>query len=131
MVWKELWNELRHQGDVGEESLAAVPYLVRAYRERGVIDWNTFAIVAVIELARNEGKNPDVPGWLEGDYFNVIRELVELAATDVLRAKGADEVRCMLSIFALGKGLMSHAKFLLDYSEDETSDLEIAWKTAP
>ena len=130
-VWEELWNELHHQGDVGEASFAAVPYLVRAYRQRGVIDWNTFAIVSVIELARKEGKNPDVPGWLEEDYFRAIRELAELAATDVLRAKGPDEVRCMLSILALEKGLRSHAKFLLDYSEDEMSDLEIAWKTAP
>ena len=81
-VWEELWNELHHQGDVGEASFAAVPYLVRAYRQRGVIDWNTFAIVAVIELARKEGKNPDVPGWLEEDYFRAIRELAELAATD-------------------------------------------------
>jgi hypothetical protein len=130
-VWEELWDELHHQGDVGEASFAAVPYLVRAYRERGVIDWNTFAIVAVIELARKEGKNPDVPGWLEEDYFNAIRELAEVAAADILRAKGADEVLPILSILALEKGLRAHAKFLLDYSEDEMSDIEIAWKAAP
>jgi hypothetical protein len=28
-VWPELWNELHHQGDVGEDSDAAVPHLVR------------------------------------------------------------------------------------------------------
>jgi hypothetical protein len=51
-VWEELWNELHHQGDIGDASFAAVPYLVKAYQQRGVVDWNTFAIVAVIELAR-------------------------------------------------------------------------------
>lgn len=51
-AWHELWEELHHQGDVGEASYAAVPHLVRIYRERGAIDWNTYAIVAVTELAR-------------------------------------------------------------------------------
>jgi hypothetical protein len=50
-AWHELWEELHHQGDVGEASYAAVPHLVRIYRERSAIDWNTYAIVAVIELA--------------------------------------------------------------------------------
>jgi hypothetical protein len=56
-VWHELWEELHHQGDVGEASFAAVPFLVRSYRKRGVLDWNTYAIVAIIELARKEGNN--------------------------------------------------------------------------
>jgi hypothetical protein len=30
-VWQELWDELHHQGDVGEASFAAVPFLVRSY----------------------------------------------------------------------------------------------------
>jgi hypothetical protein len=102
-VWHELWDELHHQGDVGEASFAAVPYLVRAYRKRGVIDWNTFAIVAVIELARKKGKNLDVPGWLGEDYFNAIRELAEVAATVILRAKGADEIRLCSAFWPLEK----------------------------
>jgi hypothetical protein len=28
-AWKELWEELHHQGDLGEASYAAVPKLVR------------------------------------------------------------------------------------------------------
>jgi hypothetical protein len=55
-VWQELWDELHHQGDIGEASFAAVPFLVRNYRKRGVLHWNTYAIVAIIELARGEGK---------------------------------------------------------------------------
>jgi len=63
-VWDELWQGLHHQGDVGEASYAAVPHLVRIHRQRGVVDWNTYAIVATIELARGIGTNPDVPAWL-------------------------------------------------------------------
>jgi hypothetical protein len=42
-VWHELWEELHHQGDVGEASFAAAPFLVRSYRERGLLDWNIYA----------------------------------------------------------------------------------------
>jgi hypothetical protein len=59
-TWHALWDDLHHQGDVGEASYAAVPHLVRIYRNHGMPDWNTYAIVAVIELARNKGSNPAV-----------------------------------------------------------------------
>ena len=76
-TWHELWEGLHHQGDVGAASYAAVPHLVRIYRKRGIIDWNTYAIVAVIELARDDGKNPKVPKWLEDDYFQAIQDFGE------------------------------------------------------
>jgi hypothetical protein len=70
MVWEELWNELHHQGDVGEASYAAVPHLVSIYGKRPSADWNVYAIVAIIELARKHGSNPDVPTWLDSSYFS-------------------------------------------------------------
>lgn len=73
-VWPELWEELHHQGDVGEVSYATVPHLLRIYRQRRMEDWNTFRLFAVIALARGRGKNPDVPKWLKKDHFHAIRE---------------------------------------------------------
>ena len=35
-TWDELWNELHHQGDVGEASYAAVPALVEIRRRTRV-----------------------------------------------------------------------------------------------
>jgi hypothetical protein len=37
-AWRDLWEGLHHQGDVGEASYAAVPHLARIYRKGGVID---------------------------------------------------------------------------------------------
>ena len=122
-VWHELWEELHHQGDVGEASFAAVPFLVRCYRERGVFDWNTYAIVAIIELARKVGKNPDVPRWIADDYFKSIRELAEIGATEVLHANTAEDVRAILSIIAIEKGLRIHSELLLKYAEDELKEI--------
>ena len=118
-VWHELWDELHHQGDVGEASYVAVPFLVENYCERRVIDWNTYAIVAIIELARKEGKNPDVPQWFANDYFQAIRRLAEIGSSEVLRAETAEDVRAILSIIAINKGLRKHGSFLVNYTEDE------------
>ena len=123
-VWQELWEELHHQGDVGEASFAAIPFLVRSYREHGVFDWNIYAIVAIIELARKEGKNPDVPRWIADDYFQAIGDLADLGATEVLQAETQDDVRAILSVIAIEKGLRTHGKFLVNYSDDELKDIE-------
>jgi hypothetical protein len=123
-AWKNLWEELHHQGDVGDASYAAVPHLVRIYRQHRAIDWNTYAIVAVIELARGRDDNSDVPKWLEQDYFQALRELAEKGITEVLRAKTSEELRAILSVLAISKGARTHARFLLDYSEEELLELE-------
>jgi hypothetical protein len=49
-IWEEFWNELHHQGDVGTASYAAVLHLVRICIKRDIMDWNAFALVAVIAI---------------------------------------------------------------------------------
>lgn len=122
-VWKQLWDELHHQGDVGEASFAAVPFLVKSYRERGVLDWNTYALVAIIELARAERKNQDVPQWIKDDYFRAIRELAEIGAIEVLQAETKEDVRAILSILAIARGLRMHGELLMKYTEDELREI--------
>jgi hypothetical protein len=109
---------------VGEASYASVPYLVRIHRTSSTVDWNTYAIVAVIELARGKGKNPEVPNWLEEDYHRAIRELAEIGVADIWRTDEPETVRAILGVIAIAKGLRTHGKFLVDYSEDEMLDIE-------
>jgi hypothetical protein len=59
-----MWEELHHQGDVGDASYAAVPELVRIHRDGRAADWNLYAMVAIIELARTESQNPGGVGNL-------------------------------------------------------------------
>ena len=114
-TWHELWDDLHHQGDVGEASYAAVPHLVRIYRNHNAPDWNTYAIVAV---------NPVVPKWLEDDYFSAIQELAKIGAAEVLTANDPEALRAILGIIAIAKGLQTHGRFLVEFSEDELSDME-------
>jgi hypothetical protein len=123
-AWHELWEQLHHQGDVGEASYAVVPHLVRIHSERRLDDWNVYALVSVIELARGKGKNPEVPEWLKEEYFSAIQDLAKVGSTEILRAKDPDVVRAILSTLALAKGARTHARFLLDYSEEEMTDFE-------
>ena len=123
-TWHEIWGELYHQGDVGTASYAAVPHLVRIHRTLGVVDWNTYAIVSAIELARDKRTNPEVLKSLKEDYFRAIRELAEIGAAEILRTDEPESVRAILSVIALAKGLRIHAMFLVEYSEDELLEIE-------
>jgi hypothetical protein len=40
-IWEELWEALHHQGDVGDASYAAVPWLVETQKVRGDLNWNS------------------------------------------------------------------------------------------
>jgi hypothetical protein len=123
-VWHDLWNELHHQGDVGNASYAAIPHLVSIHRRRGIVDCNTYALVAIIELARPEKQNPILPGWLAEDYFHAIGELAKIGAAEVLRAEEAETVSSILSVIAIAKGLRAHGKFLVEYSDDELLNMK-------
>lgn len=117
-------KNFNHQGDVGEASYAAVPHIVRIHRKRGQYDWNTYALVGVIELVRGKGKNPEVPRWFKEEYFGAIQELAELGSVEVLRAKNPEDVRAILCILAIAKNAPTHARFLLEYSDEELMGLE-------
>src|ERR1700694_1098591 len=67
-TWHELWQELHHQGDVGEASYAAVTILADIHQSKLVTDWNLFSLAALIEVERHRRTNPPLPDWLLGDY---------------------------------------------------------------
>jgi hypothetical protein len=123
-TWRELWDELHHQGDVGEASYAAVPHLVRIYRKHGAPDWNTYAIVAIIELARQRGSNPVVPNWLHDDYFTAIQELAKIGVAEVLTTTDTEACRVILGVIAIVKGLPTQGRLLVEFSEEELLEME-------
>ena len=104
-AWEELWNELHHQGDVGEASYAAVTALVDLYSSGRHPDWNLFALSATIEIERHRKGNPPLPHWLRGDYEEAWQKLAELALT-VLRADNVDPdtLQTALAVLAIARG---------------------------
>jgi hypothetical protein len=122
-AWSELWDELHHQGDVGIASYAAVPLLVEAHRKRGCAEWNSYAIVSIIDLARTRPGNPKLPDWLQQDYQAAIHELASIGSRELSNVEDADTSRAILSVLALSKGLRMHAKVLINYNEEELREL--------
>jgi hypothetical protein len=123
-TWDELWQELYHQGDVGEGSFVAVPHLVRIYRRRGIPDWNTYAVVATIELARGKGGNPEVPDWSREAYDKALRELADTGLQELPRAGDKETVRSILGILAIVHGARTYGRILVEFTEDEVLELE-------
>jgi hypothetical protein len=123
-AWADLWRELYHQGDVGVGSYAAVPHLVRIHQAHGQSDWNTYALVASIELARGQGRNPEVPGWAQESYDSALQELALMGLTELPRSSTNKEVvRSILSILAIVFGARIYGRVLLDLEEDEVAEL--------
>lgn len=122
-VWPLLWQELYHQGDVGVGSYVAVPHLVRIHRARGAVDWNTYALVAAIELARTKGRNPDVPDWARDAYDSAFRQLSETGLAEFPRADSPEAVRSILAVLAIAKGARIYGRVLSELTEDEAAAL--------
>jgi hypothetical protein len=121
-AWEELWQELHHQGDVGEASYAAVPALVRVYQTRGVADWNTYALSATIEEARQNPNNPPVPEWLLADYERAWRELEALALREFSDATSEELADSIIAVLALAKGRLTLARMAM-LTEDERQEM--------
>jgi|SRR5689334_14189069 len=123
-AWHELWQELYHQGDVGEASYATVPFLVRGYQQLAPPKWNVFALVATIDLARDNPSNPNVPDWLLAAYQESIADLAQIGLVELKQTTDPDLVRGILSIIALWKGARTYALMLIEFSESEVQELE-------
>jgi hypothetical protein len=123
-AWDDLWNELHHQGDVGEGSFVALPHLVRIHRMHGVADWNTYALAATIELARDVCGNPDVPTWSRDAYEAGLRNLATLGLEEISAARDPETVRSILGLVAIVHGARTYGRILVQFSEDEIEELE-------
>jgi hypothetical protein len=122
-AWEELWNELHHQGDVGEASYAALPHLVRIARERAFSDWNVYALAATIETARLSGHNPALPPFIEPSYHEAWRELTEFGLEQLRFVSDELVVRSILGAVAIGKGSVKLGRLISEFDASEIEEV--------
>ena len=122
-AWKELWDELHHQCDVGEASYAAVPQLVSIHKTRRNRDWNLYGLVSTIEIQRHLKTNPPLPAWLESDYTEAWQTLIALAIEDLPKAIDPTTVQVLLGCIAIGKGLLVLGTIISEFTEDEWTEI--------
>jgi hypothetical protein len=116
--WDILWDDLHHQGDVGEASYAVVPYLAQYARTAQVIAWHVFGFAAIVELERTENRNPPVPAEIELSYRAAIKDLPRIGF-DRVAAWGEDAFEPFMACLALSLGRRTHARAYLDMSQSE------------
>ncbi|PTS87011.1 MULTISPECIES: hypothetical protein [unclassified Caulobacter] len=122
-VWDEFWEELHHQGDVGEASYAAIPAIVRIYAEQSQQpDWNVYALAATIEEARHSNDNPAIPAWLAENYELGWAELEGRALAELQLASDDELVSSIIAVLALAKGKRTLARMAL-LTEDERKEM--------
>jgi hypothetical protein len=127
-AWEELWQELHHQGDVGEASYAAVPHLMRIARQVCPDDWNLYSIISVIEQCRRREGNPTIPDWLEVDYAAAWNEIGEMAIARIGDAEDETLIQALFETIAIFKKQYALARFAaLDESERKSALDELGW----
>jgi hypothetical protein len=122
-AWEELWNELHHQGDIGEASYAAVPHLVWIYTARGIPDWNAYALVATIEEVRRNGRNTDLPSYLRDTYESAWDQLGEIGLRELQSAEEHTLVTSIIAVLAYWKGQRTLGLLASNFTEDERLEL--------
>ncbi len=120
-IYKELWDELHHQGDVGLASYYAIPHLIRIAKENKLIDFNVLSLVSVIEIQRHKD-NPALPKDLAPSYKQSIVELAELAALVMKEDWKLDLASSVLSAIAVSKGHIKLANAILNLDSEDVLD---------
>lgn len=113
-AWKELWDELHHQGDVGEASYAAVPQLVRIVSAQKQRDWHFYGLVALIEIERHRKRNPALPSWLVEEYEAAWKQVQRLALADLTSVDDADSFLSILGAVSLARGKLEIGTWVTD-----------------
>jgi hypothetical protein len=134
-AWKELWEELHHQGDLGEASYAAVPQLVRIGTGLPRRDWHFYGLLALVEFERHRPSNPPVPDWLELDYRRAWVDVLDIALVDLRQidvSRDADSFREILAVISLAKGFLALGAMLTILDDSEVTqylDVRRSWST--
>jgi len=129
-VWNELWQELHHQGDVGEASYAAVPHIVRIAAKLSRRDWNLYGLLSTIEIERHRKSNPPLPPWLTESYRLAWRTLLDIALEDLRVLTERETVQSILGVLALAKGdlkLGAMISFIDDSELGDALERVVAW----
>lgn len=98
-TWKEVWDNLHHQGDIDTASYAVVPHLVRI-GEQSTRDADLYAYCATLCFEEHNGRNPLVPQFLQPAYSESLDSLFEMAVADLRTGSSPTTVRYILSFMA-------------------------------
>jgi hypothetical protein len=117
--WEVVWDELHHQGDVGEATYARIPYLVDYQSRQRELDEQLFHFCVVVDLAQPENNNPAIPAEIEFSYAKALRQL-PIIGVDLLK-RGCEEhiVMGVTAATALAAGHRMLARAYLEFGRTD------------
>ena len=119
-----LWSALCHQGDVYPASYAAIPHIVRAIAGAPERTPSTlFAMLACIEIARANGRGPEIPADLREDYFGALRRVPALVAFASAVEWDYGYCGAALAALAASRGFTTLAEAILELDPETASDM--------
>ncbi|BHH82771.1 hypothetical protein [Desulforhopalus sp. 52FAK] len=101
---EELWENLYHQGDVDTASYFAVPTLVSL---------GELFLVAQIEIAHREKRNPEIPESLKPSYSKAINEALNQKPLKDIQLQGY----YVLHALSVGQDRLAKAISVMDIEE--------------
>ena len=130
-VWESVWNELHHQGDIGEASYAVIPYFIEAYLKNDILCWELYSYISTILVERHRKSNPIVPKWIESDFDNSLDQLFIRSGNDLKIAEDEINIRSIIGFITLYKGLIKYGALISTFDESEIEEIvndRFAWK---
>ncbi|MCD2424929.1 hypothetical protein LQ567_19250 [Niabella pedocola] len=118
LVFDELWDNLHHQGDVGEASYYALPCLVQTGMEQQWLHWKFIGLCLVIDHCRRAPHNPPLPLELEPDYIGALQQLEKYLLSHFQYITDPVAFRLTLAFFATQHGQADLGK-TIEYLDDD------------
>jgi hypothetical protein len=122
-IFKELWENLHHQGDVDLASYLAVPQLIRICISKKSFNWNFIGLCVVIENCRGREHNPELPEEYKNYYFDSLKEFEKYLVSSLKNI--IDETAFTLSLAFIAKvnGHTKLSRVLEILDSDEIDEL--------
>lgn len=121
-AWDELFENLHHQGDLGDASYATIPMLVEIFKSKPR-SWQFYCLISIVEAQRHSDANPEVPAWIGDSYATSIQKSKEFALVDLKSSSDKELIRCAMAVVALASNLVSLGVFLAHTDEDKIEEV--------
>jgi len=122
--WFTLWSSLCHQGDVYTASYAAIPHIVEiALSQANPIDFGFLLLPASVEVARTNGRGPEVPDFLLPAYDLAISRLPDCVLAHRGESWSQDMTIAAMAAMAVAKSHHALAEAVMNLDEDWISKI--------
>ncbi|MCU0289668.1 MAG: hypothetical protein MUF15_25155 [Acidobacteria bacterium] len=121
-AWEAIWEELHHQGTIGDASYAIIPYLIDIHKRKHFDDWQIYSFVSLIIQESRRKTNPKIPKWIEKDYSESLKDLFNIALKDLKKSDDKLLTRSILGFLAFQKNLLKYGAIITAYDESEIDE---------